>query len=133
MLTIQPTDWLGAQLGLVFQRDDLGSPGTRQDWYSAGTRVSVGLSENFKVLGEVGYDRVEKTNGSAPQYLAKFTIAPTISTGRGLLTRPELRVFYTWAMWNDAARTATIDSGMLFTNTLFLSGSNFGVQAETWW
>ena len=68
-----------------------------------------------------------------PQYLSKFTVAPAISAGRGLLTRPELRLFYTWALWNEAARTATIDSGMLYTNSIYLSGSIFGVQAETWW
>jgi maltoporin len=133
VLTIQPTDWLGAQLGLVFQRDDLGSPGTRQDWYSAGTRVSVAFTEYFKVLGEVGVDRVTKNNGAPEQFLSKFTIAPAISAGRGLLTRPELRLFYTYALWNEAARIATVDSGMLFTNTIYLSGSIFGVQAETWW
>ena len=50
-----------------------------------------------------------------------------------MLTRPELRLFYTYALWNEAARIATVDSGMLFTNTIYLSGSTFGVQAETWW
>jgi maltoporin len=133
VLTIQPTAWLGAQLGLVFQRDDLGNPGTRQDWYSAGTRMSIAFTEHFKVLGEVGVDRVTKNNGSPEQYLSKFTIAPAISAGRGLLRRPELRLFYTYALWNEAARIATVDSGMLFTNTIYLSGSIFGVQAETWW
>jgi maltoporin len=133
VLTVQPTEWLGAQIGLVFQRDDLGTPGTRQDWYSAGGRLSVAITEHFKMLGEVGYDRVQKNNGAAPQFLTKLTIAPTISTGRGLLNRPELRAFFTWAVWNEAARTATIDSGMLYTSTPYLSGSIFGLQAETWW
>jgi maltoporin len=133
VLTVQPAPWFGAQLGLVYQHDDLGNAGQKQNWYSGGTRVSLGLSEHFKLLGEAGYDRVEKSNGSVPQYLAKLTVAPTLSAGRGLLTRPELRLFYTWAVWNESARTATIDSGMLYTSTLFLSGSIFGVQAETWW
>jgi hypothetical protein len=42
-------------------------------------------------------------------------------------------VFYTWAMWNESARGATVDSGQLYTATNKLSGSIFGVQAETWW
>jgi maltoporin len=95
--------------------------------------VSVAFTEHFKLLGEAGYDRVVKSNGAAPQFLTKLTVAPAITTGKGFLTRPELRLFYTWALWNDAARTASIDSGMLYTSTLFLSGSTFGMQAETWW
>jgi maltoporin len=134
VLTIQPGDgWFGAQAGFVFQHDDLGNAGQVTNWVSAGGRVSVGVNQNFKVLGEAGFDRVTKSNGAPPQYLTKLTIAPTISTGRGLLTRPELRLFYTWAVWNEAARTATVDSAMLYTNSDLLSGSIFGVQAETWW
>ncbi len=134
VLTIQPGNgWFGAQAGVVFQHDDLGNAGQVTNWLSAGGRVSVGVTEHFKVLGEAGFDRVTKSNGSPPQYLSKFTIAPTISTGRGLLTRPELRLFYTWALWNEAARTATVDSAMFFTSTDLLSASIFGVQAETWW
>ena len=50
-------------------------------------------------------------------------------------THPELRLFYTWTVWNDAARIAGVDSGRLYTDvyTNVLSGSIFGVQAETWW
>ena len=133
VFTIQPTAWLGAQLAGVIQHDDLGNAGQVTNWYSGGGRVSVAFTENFKILGEAGYDRVTKSNGAPPQYLSKFTVAPTISSGRGLLTRPELRLFFTWALWNEAARIATIDSGMLFTNSIYLSASTFGVQAETWW
>jgi maltoporin len=64
VLTIQPMPWLGAQLAGVFQRDDLGGMGTRTDWYSAGTRVSVAFNQYAKLLGEVGYDRIERNNGA---------------------------------------------------------------------
>jgi maltoporin len=133
--TIQPTGWLGTQVALVYQNDQnyLGSPGLTTKWYSAGTRVGVAFTEHAKVLGEVGYDRVEKSNGAAPQWLAKFTGAVAITAGRGFMTRPELRLFYTWAMWDVAARTATIDSAMLYTTSDFLSGATFGLQGETRW
>jgi len=134
VLTIQPGDsWFGAQAAVVYQHDDLGNAGQITDWYSGGARVSIAFAENFKLLGEAGADRVTKSNGSPPQYLTKFTVAPTISSGRGLLTRPELRLFWTYALWNEAARIATIDSAMLYTNSIYLSGQIFGVQAETWW
>lgn len=133
VLTIQPTDWLGSQVAFVYQHDDLGAEGLTSDWYSAGTRVAVAFTKHAKVLGEVGYDRVQKSNGSEPQWLAKFTPAVAITADRGFWARPELRIFYTWAMWNETARTATVDSGRLYTATEFLSGSIFGLQAESWW
>jgi maltoporin len=134
VLTIQPTAELGAQIAGVYQRDInfLGAEGQSTTWYSAGARVSWGVSEHFKLLGEAGFDRVTKSIGSQPQMLTKLTVAPAIAGGRGLLNRPELRLFYTYAVWNEAARGATVDSGQLYTATNLLSGSIFGLQAETW-
>lgn len=135
VLTVQPASWLGAQGAFVYQHDDLGTEGQggKTDWISAGARLGWAPTEHAKLLGEAGLDRVKKDNGADAQWLAKFTIAPAITAGKGFMTRPELRVFYTYAMWNEAARTATIDSGRLYTATDKLSGSIFGVQAETWW
>jgi maltoporin len=134
VLTIQPTPELGLQLAGVYQRDFnfLGSQGQATNWYSAGGRASLGFTEHFKLLGEVGYDRVTKSIGSDPQQLTKVTVAPAISGGKGLLSRPELRVFLTYAFWNAAARGATIDSGQVYTPTQLTKGYIFGLQAETW-
>jgi maltoporin len=134
VLTVQPTAWLGAQVDVIYQYDHnfLNSPGLNTSWYSAGGRVSWALADHFKLLGEVGYDRAKRGDAN-PEWLTKVTIAPTLSASRGLLSRPELRVFYTWARWNEAARTAGIDSGAVYTSTPFLSGSTFGLQAETWY
>ncbi|HUO38265.1 MAG TPA: carbohydrate porin [Mycobacterium sp.] len=134
VLTIQPIPELGAQFAGVYQRDInfLGSEGSTTNWYSAGGRISWGFVEHLKALGEAGFDRVTKSIGSQPQMLGKFTVAGAISGGRGLLTRPELRVFYTYAIWNEAARGANVDSGQIYTPTQLLSGSIFGLQAETW-
>ena len=61
--------------------------------------------------------------------------------GRGFWSRPELRFFYTYARWNDAARVAgegstdaavaSISSTGVFANRN--SGSTVGVQLEGWW
>jgi len=131
VLTIQPTEWLGAQADFVYQHDNLS--GSKTDWISAGTRVGFAFTEHAKLLGEVGYDHVKKSIGADPQWLAKFTVAPAITAGKGFMTRPELRLFYTYAMWDESARGATIDSGRLYTTTNKLSGATFGLQGETWW
>jgi maltoporin len=122
-------------VGLVYQHDDLGIGNAgKTDWFSGGTRVGFAFTKHAKLLGEVGFDRVKKDNGLPDaQYLAKFTGAVAITGGKGFSTRPELRAFCTWAKWNVAARGATVDSGMLYTATMLLSGAIFGLQAETWW
>ena len=135
VLTIQPVDWLGGQFDVIYQRDQnfLGVAGQFTNWYSAGGRVSVALLEHLKVVGEIGYDRITKSISSDVQELTKYTIAPTLTTGRGLMTRPELRVFYTYARWSQAALAGNVDSGMIYRSTNLLSGSIFGLQAETWY
>jgi maltoporin len=134
VLTVQPLDWLGGQADVIYQYDHnfLASPGLNTTWYSAGGRVSVALADHFKVLGEVGYDRAKRGPGD-PQTLTKLTIAPALTAGRGFLSRPELRVFYTWAVWNDAAQSAGVDPpANIFRSGSLRSGSTFGLQAETW-
>ena len=109
--------------------------GAITNWYSAGTRLSFAPLEHFKLLGEVGYDLVRKTNGAPPQSLAKFTFAPAITAARGFMDRPELRLFATYARWTESARLAVVDSARIYTDNYptFLSGWTFGLQGETWW
>jgi len=134
VLTVQPFEWLGAQLDVIYQHDQnyLGVSGQNTDWYSAGGRVAWSPVRHAKLLAEVGYDRITKSNGSPDQELTKITIAPVLTAGRGLLSRPELRLFFTYALWNATSRGAGVDSGNIYRSTTFLSGMNAGVQAETW-
>jgi maltoporin len=135
VFTIQPIKYVGAQVAGVFQRDDLGTPGSQQDWISVGGRVSVAFLRHAKFLAESGFDRVKKANGADPQFLRKSTAALAFSADREFLSRPELRLFVTFAQWNEAARIAGVDSGRIYTDVYpqFLSGFIFGMQAETWW
>jgi maltoporin len=135
VLTVQPKEWLSSQVVVVFQRDDLGTQGSQTDWLSAGGRLSFAFHRHAKLLGEAGYDRVKKNNGAGAQQLTKLTGALALTADRGLMARPELRLFYTWARWNEAARVPGIDSGRIY-NTLYpdiLAAAVFGLQAETWW
>jgi maltoporin len=67
--------------------------------------------------------------------LTKLTGADAVTADLGFMARPELRLFATWAVWNEAARIAGIDSRRLYTDfySNILSGTIFGLQAETWW
>jgi maltoporin len=135
VLTVQPTEWLGGQAAFVYQHDDTGTgqQGSKSNWLSTGARVGFAFTEHAKLLAEVGYDNVKKDLGADALWLAKFTVAPAITMGKAFESRPELRLFYTYAMWNENARTAGVDSGHIYTATDKLSGASFGLQAETWW
>lgn len=132
VLTIQPVSWFGAQGNFVFQRDKLNSP-SAGDWYSAGVRLAFGPLEHFKILVEDGMDTVKPTNNSGDRTLWKSTIAVAFAAARGFWARPELRAYFTYAQWNDKARTAHVDSFDLYLNTNKLSGAIAGIQAEAMW
>ena len=116
----------GGQVLAHLQEDDNNQYKTRST--SFGGRVSYAFTTNFKLVGEAGLS--EKKPGSAEkQRLAKFTIAPTVAVGKGFWDRPELRLFYTRAKWNDAAAADTTNN----LPTGRTSANRYGVQAEIWW
>lgn len=106
-------------------------------WTSLGGQFSYGLSRHFKITADLGVDTIKPENGPTRR-LTKFTIAPTLSGGPRFYDRPDLRLFYTYGRWNDAARAAAnvaspgsalSSSGAFGTST---SGSMVGLQAEAW-
>ena len=88
------------------------------------------------MLGEVGYDRVKKDNGSSPQQLTKVTIAPALTAGKGFLTRPELRALLHLGDLERDRSGRQHRFGQIYNTTCYKiirSGATFGLQAETWW
>jgi maltoporin len=130
VFTFQPLPWFGGQLGVIYQRDDADAGG--QNWLTVGARPVIGFNEYFKLLVEIGHDSV-KPEGGETRSLTKITVAPAISAGQAFTSRPELRLFYTFATWNDAARGAGVDSAGIYTPTDKTSASTFGIHGETWW
>ncbi|GGY49202.1 maltoporin [Pseudoduganella albidiflava] len=126
---------LGAELVAVWQRDTAHDPAKAKTWASAGGRVSYGITDHVKLLADLGHDRVAPRNGETRR-LTKFTGAIALSSGPGYFERPELRLFFTHARWNDAARAAAADGDPLAANGVFgkaLSGYTVGVAFENCW
>ncbi|WP_419735249.1 maltoporin [Pseudomonas sp. COR18] len=133
----QVTPRFGGQFEAVYQKD-IRPDGQDQNWISLGVRPAYALTEQFKLVTELGHDQIEAPGGT--RKLSKFTFAPTWSPkGPDFWARPEVRLYYTYASWNAAAQraanelaagSALSDSGA-FGNALH--GSNFGVQVEYWW
>ncbi len=133
----QVTPHFGGQFEIVYQKDKR-TDGDDQNWLSVGVRPVYAFTDQFKLITELGRDQVEAPGGT--RKLTKFTVAPTWSpAGPGFWQRPELRFYYTYARWNEAAQRAAsqLAAGSALSDTgAFgdaLHGSNFGVQLEYWW
>lgn len=134
----QLTPKFGGMLTAVYQKDK--SNVGDQTWTSLGGRLTYGVSKNFKFQAELGYDRV-KPSGADERHLTKVTLAPTWAMKPDFWSRPELRLFYTYARWNDAAASAangSTDSAVAsLSNTGVFAGKNHGatvgLQFEGWW
>ena len=133
----QVTPRFGGQIEAVYQKD-FRPDGGNQEWLSLGVRSTYAISEQFKLVTELGHDQVKAADGT--RKLSKFTFAPTWSPkGPGFWTRPEVRLYYTYASWNAAAQRAAneFDAGSALSDSgAFGSarhGSNAGLQVEYWW
>jgi len=127
----------GGQVVGLWQRDHF-STGLGQDVVSVGGRATYGLTDYLKLALEIGHDHI-KPDGANARDLTKLTIAPIISpSGSGLWKRPEIRLFYTYGLWNSGAQAAAdkLTPGSALSGTgafgSALHGSNFGIQIEYW-
>ncbi len=98
---------------------------------SIGGRGSYAVTKNFKLIAEAGYMQ-KKPEGQETQKLTKFTFAPTLSTGPGFFTRPELRLYVTTAKWNAPANAAAGAAGLTGLGDNKTRGTSYGAQAEIW-
>ncbi len=131
-INFQLDSWSGQLLGLWQQ--DLGAS-SRSDWQSIGGRVAFALSANTKLLAEMGHDTVREEQ-AAPRTLTKFTLAAALAPEKGFFSRPELRVYYTYAIWNAAAQRNAEAGSALAADGIYgdsKHGYNIGIQVESWW
>lgn len=111
--------------------------GQDSTWTALGGRTDTHITGPFRVLAELGSDRV-KPDGAAARSMTKFTLAGAISAGADAWSRPTIRLFVTHAVWNDAARQVlnqTWGSGERLQQVYGdkRSGTSVGVQTEAWW
>lgn len=129
----QITSKFSGMFAAVYQHDS--GPGYKQSWISAGVRPVYALTEHVKLQADLGHDVVNPGKGPSRR-LTKLTVGPALAMGKSFLSRPELRLFYTYAKWNKAARDAAASGTALAGDGPFSGathGSSIGVQLETWW
>jgi maltoporin len=126
-------DFSGQVVG-IYQRD-IAPGGNGQTWISMGVRPVYAFTQHVKLQGDLGHDVVSPTNGPT-RTLLKASVALTYAMDRSFWSRPEFRVFYTFAHWNKAAQDAAAPGDPLSTTGIFGSsrtGSTVGAQVEWWW
>jgi maltoporin len=122
---------LGGQGVALWETNKDGTTGLKTDLISVGGRASYAVGKNFKLVAEAGYSE-KKPEGAPTQKLAKFTFAPTLSTGPGFWSRPELRLYVTTAKWNSAANAGAGPTGLTGLSNGKTRGTSVGAQAEIW-
>jgi maltoporin len=140
MLQWQTSPQFSGMATLVYQ--DVENTGSQANstfankkWLSFGVRPVWHFNPYFKLQFEYGHDEIEPTVGTdqSKRKLDKFTIAPTISAGGGFWARPEIRLFWTYANWNDAAQRAGTAGGTGGRFGADTDGQTIGFQVEAWW
>ncbi|WP_380179516.1 maltoporin [Kalamiella sp. sgz302252] len=107
-------------------------------WYTAGVRPMYKWTPIMSSWLEAGYDNVksQRTGERNSQY--KITLAQQWQAGEGIWARPALRLFASWAKWNekwgyDTAGTAYSDTSLHTFSRGSDSEVTFGGQMEIWW
>ncbi|HUN91366.1 MAG TPA: carbohydrate porin [Burkholderiaceae bacterium] len=150
-LDFQATPVFGGEAFAAYQEDKCGTSCSATSLFqgtlkhmSVGFRPAIGLTQNFKLQGEVSFDSVKPGSGvlwnGAPvgtENMTKFTIAPTVAMGPTYWARPEIRFYVTTAHWNSGTNNAfnlvnstTTGYGDLGGKT---NGTSYGIQIEAWW
>lgn len=101
-----------------------------QNWISAGVRPMYYWNDIMSTAVEVGFDNVTNAiDGDKTSRLTKVTLAQQWSAGRGVWARPQIRVFGTYATWNDDSKGQI--GGEAYADDT--NGFTVGVQMEAWW
>lgn len=128
-LVYQPNDLWGMTGTFVWDEFDLGSAeNSRSSWISGGVRGQYNLNDYLSLALEAGVDHVDGPDTPSGN-LYKITLAPQITPSTDINSRPALRLFFTYAKWDDSLMGYVAPQ----TRGLETDGMSFGVQVEAWW
>ncbi|WP_273381819.1 maltoporin [Actinobacillus porcinus] len=126
---VKASDRVEVMYNLLYQKTDLDNR-EGKTWYSAGIRPMYKWNNTMSSLLEVGYDVVKDQKSGKKNDLAKVTLAQQWQAGDSIWARPAIRVFGTYAHWNDKFDTdKRIEAGYKAKDGEFIAG----VQFEAWW
>ncbi|MGC4001516.1 MAG: carbohydrate porin [Anaeromyxobacter sp.] len=133
----------------MYGGDDKTNHWNNSTQWEVGIRPAYHFSDYFKVSVEAGYqastskeEHADAGNGQPKETVSmwKATVAPTITPAAGpagaFFTRPELRLFVTYASFDEKNPSWVFNDGIMNSNlgTTYSEGSGltFGAQVEAW-
>ncbi|OOF52399.1 maltoporin [Rodentibacter trehalosifermentans] len=126
---VSATDKIEVMYALIYEKTDLDNK-QGKTWYSAGVRPMYKWTDTMSSLVEVGYDRIKDQATGKKNDLTKVTLAQQWQAGSSIWARPAIRVFGTYAHWNDKFNTdVRTEAGYKAKDSEFIAG----VQFEAWW
>lgn len=132
---VQPIPEVSGALVFVFQNKNA-EPNGGASILTLEARPAYHINDYFKVALDLSYQALWlKDSDAHVANLLKVTLAPTLVAGRGYFARPELRLFVTYAHWNNSAtqlailRKQPMAGGAYGEDT---NGLTFGVHMEGW-
>lgn len=128
-VVVKPIEQLAIGGALVYQFTDFGGNVSDQHWVSGGVRPVWYFNDVFSLAFEGGVDWVSDIPGGSGGTLGKLTLAPQVALGDEFFSRPVLRAFVTYGLWEDSLR-GSVGGPDYATDT---SGFTWGVQMESWW
>jgi maltoporin len=139
-IAIQPTKAFGLEAVAAIEKNKLDS-GTgftaNGSWTTLGVRGKVGVTDHFGVVGELGWEKTTLDTNAyttalgkplGDRTLNKETLALVWAPTSEFWSRPEIRLFFTNASWNNTAQGTV--GGINYADKT--SGSQYGVQTEVW-
>ncbi|TYG34770.1 maltoporin [Lonepinella koalarum] len=126
---VQLSDKIETMYALIYEKTDLDN-NQGKTWYSAGIRPMYKWTKTMSTLVELGYDRIKDQASGKKNDLTKVTLAQQWQAGDSIWARPAIRVFGTYAHWNDKFNQSNrTDAGYKAKDGEFV----MGVQFEAWW
>ena len=95
-------------------------------WYSAGVRPMYKWTSIMSTQFEAGYDHVKDQASDETNKQYKVTLAQQWQAGNNQWARPAIRLYATYAKWDEKFGTGT--SSLADDNQV-----TFGAQFEAWW
>ena len=128
--TIQPWKQFAVQAVGLYDKIHYGGPDSDNEWISVGARPVFFFNDRFSMALEAGVDWARSEPLGTDGHLWKVTFAPlVISRGEKFFSRPQLRVYVTYAGWSDDFKGFV--GGVPYADDT--RGLSYGIQAEAWW
>jgi len=122
----------------TFQGGNVVQSGGSRNIVSAGIRPVVWLTDSIAIQGAASGAYIDRDRTQTGDDFGRngsygiFTIAPTIKPKGGFFTRPEIRLFATYAIWSNSLKGSSIGGSVPYTQRNVNQGWLIGSQMEIW-